>query len=308
MSGDTGSPSPKKRSHVKDEPDEESAEREDPVPKKRKADAKPKKKVKAEENQDESSHDAQPIKTSRKKSTKVKMEVDSEDGDEPVLREPHVKRTRAPRKAATAKAIEDEDTESKANQYGVTSASPLPAGKKASRKSANAVTVKEDDPSSNMAAENVVNAADSAAALPRKKTRNPRKTAAAEDTKAEDASQIPNNAIPVADKVSQPVSGAQDMISKAPNEENIGIQDDAEGSREHNEATTQAKNGGKKVKKTANGRKAKQGKTEPSVSKPLSPSSCIILADNFKQQDEVSRSTLKYVYLTQNDTSRFKQR
>lgn len=107
----------KKEPKIKNEAAEVGSENEAPVPKKTKAAIKKEKKANGDDGDGDFEQDTQPVKKGRRKAKKVKSEdepalhVKDESSDLDALPPHVVKKTRPPRKAATAKKIKDEDSE-----------------------------------------------------------------------------------------------------------------------------------------------------------------------------------------------------
>lgn len=106
----------KKESRIKNEDAEVGSENEAPANKKTKAGLKKGRKAKGDDGDGDFEMIDQPVKKSRKQAKKVTGEDDpalhvKDESDLDALPPPVAKKTRAPRKAATAKEIKDEDTE-----------------------------------------------------------------------------------------------------------------------------------------------------------------------------------------------------
>lgn len=109
-------PKSKKESRIKNEDAEVGSENEAPANKKTKAGIKKGRKAKGDDGDGDFEKTDQPIKKCRKQAKNPKGEDEpalhvKEESDLDALPPPGAKKTRAPRKAATANKIKDEDTE-----------------------------------------------------------------------------------------------------------------------------------------------------------------------------------------------------
>ena len=107
----------KKESKIKEEDAETGSENEGPANKKIKTAIKKGKKTNDDEADEQFEQDAQPVKKGRKQAKKATprheaaLHTEEEGSDHDALPPPIAKKARAPRKAAIAKKIKDEDTE-----------------------------------------------------------------------------------------------------------------------------------------------------------------------------------------------------